>query len=120
MILLHITDFYSFSLLLTFQVNVANTSCILRTIGDTCMEQSDCFNAVENSKCVSGKCDCIAGFHAQNDGSLCNIRKIFSSGCRNNKDCSTAVANSSCRYDTCLCLSGFHVNNLNTTCTLRE
>ncbi len=78
---------------------------------------SDCSDAVPNSECSGGTCQCASGYYSSNGGTECTLRQVGDS-CTVDSDCADAVANAVCNGGVCECAEGYLAPN-DTVCVLR-
>ncbi len=97
------------------------SACYRNNITSPCTMDSDCYDVMLNSSCVSQQCACDMGFHVAEGNTSCSQNHIHDM-CNQSPDCDTVIDSSYCdsTTDTCLCQAGYAVNAANDTCTLRQ
>ena len=100
-----------------------DTCLVVKMNASACTDSSFCSDWVDNSYCVDGVCQCMSGYQAMNDSSLCEARQI-GDPCSSDSDCADAVENAFCEevsvgVQTCQCLPGYLSVSEGTTCQAR-
>ncbi|CAL1533950.1 unnamed protein product, partial [Lymnaea stagnalis] len=82
-------------------------ACVRRKVGDlNCKVDLDCGDAVNNSVCVVGGCQCKPGFYDDMNFTAC-VRRSIGAVCRTRQDCVVAVDKSLCSPERrCVCEPG--------------
>ncbi|XP_052803056.1 fibrillin-3-like isoform X1 [Mya arenaria] len=95
------------------------SACVIRSLGDPCVVDTDCVDAVTGSHCLNRTCTCKPGFKQSADGSAC-LQNVIGDECQLGVECTNAVEDSRCATGKCLCNIGFQVNENKTLCVRRR